>query len=198
MRILGLTGSIGMGKTAAAAMFRELGVPVHSADDAVHRLYEAGGAGARAIAGIAPRALREDGSVDRERLRGLVRDDPGLLAAIEALVHPLVEADRESFLARARAAGESLAVLDSPLLYETGGDAGVDAVVVVSAPESEQRRRVLERPGMTPEALAAILRRQTPDAEKRARADYVVDSGRGFDYARKQVAAIAKDARGRA
>ncbi len=194
MIVLGLTGSIGMGKSATAGMFRDLGVPVHDADDSVHRLYGPGGAGARAVGDLAPEAIRGDGSVDRLRLRDLAQASPDLLARIEAAVHPLVKAEREAFLAQARESGAPLAVLDVPLLYETGAEAETDAVVVVSAPESVQRERVLARDGMTNEALALILARQMPDSEKRARADYVVDSGRGFEEARRQVAAIVEQA----
>ena len=184
---LGLTGSIGMGKSTTAGFFVAAGVPVWDADAAVHRLYRAGGAGAAAVAGIAPAAV-VDGAVDRDRLRQAVAADPGLLARIEARVHPLVAADREGFLARH--AGAAVVVLDIPLLYETGGAGLVDGVLVVTAPTKVQRERVLARPGMTPEAFARILARQMPDAEKVARADFVIDSSRGLDAARADVLSL--------
>lgn len=192
MIVLGLTGSIGMGKSTTAEMFRDFGVPVQEADAVVHQLYACGGAGSKVIATLAPEAIREDGSVNRDSLRDLVQGDPDLLAQIEAAVHPLVGKEREIFLAKARESGAALAVLDIPLLYETGADSVVDVVAVVSAPESIQRERVLAREGMTADTLAMILARQMPDAEKRARADYVVDSGQGFEVARRQVAAIVE------
>jgi len=184
---LGLTGSIGMGKSTTAGFFVAAGVAVWDADAAVHRLYRAGGAGAAAVAGIAPAAV-VDGAVDRDRLRQAVAADPGLLARIEARVHPLVAADREGFLARH--AGAAVVVLDIPLLYETGGAGLVDGVLVVTAPTKVQRERVLARPGMTPEAFARILARQMPDAEKVARADFVIDSSRGLDAARADVLSL--------
>lgn len=179
--LLGLTGSIGMGKSTTAAMFAAAGTPVWDADAAVHRLYAAGGAGAAALADLAPGAVA-GGAVDRDRLRAAVLGDPGLLARIEARVHPLVAADRAAFVARHAEA--PLIVLDIPLLFETGAEAGVDAVLVVTAPAEVQRARVLARPGMTEAAFQGILARQTPDAEKRARADFVLDTQQGIDAAR--------------
>ena len=189
MIVVGLTGSIGMGKSATAAVFADLGVPVWDADAAVHRLYRPGGAGVEPIRALAPDAATAQG-VDRAALRAAILADPTLLARIEAAIHPLVAADRDAFLAQARAGGAALAVCDIPLLFETGADAWLDKVVVVSAPTEIQRARVLRRPGMTEETLDAILARQLPDAEKRARADYVVDTGGPKDHARAQVAAI--------
>jgi dephospho-CoA kinase len=184
---LGLTGSVGMGKSTTAALFAEAGVPVWDADAAVHRLYAEGGAGAAAIAGLAPQAVSGT-VVDRDRLRDAIIADPGLLARIEARVHPLVAADRDAFAAAH--ADADILLFDIPLLFETGGEAGLDAVLVVTAPEAVQRARVLARPGMTPAALARILARQTPDAEKRARADFIIETGRGVEAARADVLAL--------
>jgi dephospho-CoA kinase len=184
---LGLTGSIGMGKSTTAGLFAAAGVPVWDADAAVHRLYAVGGAGVPAVAVLVPAAIVE-GAVSRERLRTAIAADPALLDRIEAAVHPLVAADRAEFLA---AHGDApLVVLDIPLLYETGGADAVDAVLVVSAPADVQRARVLARPGMDESALARILARQLPDAEKRARADHVIDTGQGLDAARDDVASL--------
>ncbi len=185
--ILGLTGSIGMGKSTTAAMFRDAGVPVFDADAAVHTLYR--GAAVEPVEAAFP-GVTSGGSVDRELLRQRVLDDPSVLRRLEAIVHPLVRAARAAFLAQAAADGERLAVLDIPLLYETGGDAEVDAVVVVTAPEPVQKARVLSRPGMTEARLSAILRQQVPDAEKRARAQFVIDTGDGLEVARRQVDAV--------
>lgn len=169
--ILGLTGSIGMGKSTTAAMFADEGVPVWDADAAVHRLYAPGGAGAAAIAGLFPDALAADGSVDRARLRAILRADPLALDRVNERVHPLVAQDRAGFLAAN--AGTRIVVLDVPLLYETGLDAACDAVAVVTAPAEVQRARLLAR-GLTDADLALILSRQMPDAEKVARADHVI------------------------
>ena len=194
MIVVGLTGSIGMGKSAALAAFADLGLPVWDADAAVHRLYGAAGAGIEAIRALAPQAVGSGPQgkeiVDRTRLRAAILAEPALLKRIEAAIHPLVAADRDAFLDRARASGAALAVCDIPLLYETRADAWLDQVVVVSAPAGIQRARVLARPGMTAEAYEAILARQTPDAEKRARADHIIDTGGSKDHARAQVAAI--------
>ena len=189
MIVVGLTGSIGMGKSAALAAFADLGLPVWDADAAVHRLYGPGGAGVEPVRALAPDAAGPDG-IDRTRLRAAILAEPALLKRIEAAIHPLVAADRDAFLDRARASGAALAVCDIPLLYETRADAWLDQVVVVSAPAEIQRARVLARPGMTAEAYEAILARQTPDAEKRARADHIIDTGGSKDHARAQVAAI--------
>jgi dephospho-CoA kinase len=187
MFVLGLTGSLGMGKSTTARFFAEAGVPVHDADAVVHRLYE--GAATQAIEAAFPGTV-VDGKVDRGKLGARVLADADALRRLEAIVHPLVQQAEERLLAEAQARGEKVAVLDIPLLFETGGDRRVDAVVVVSAPQQVQTARVLERPGMTIEKLDAILSKQMPDAEKRRRADFVVDTSRGFDAARAQVRAI--------
>jgi dephospho-CoA kinase len=187
MFILGLTGSIGMGKSATAKMFAEEGVPVHDADAAVHRLYE--GEATPLIEAAFP-GTTSGGKVDRTRLGRRVLDDAAAIARLEAIVHPLVAQSRERFIAETGRSGAEVAVLDVPLLFETGGDKRVDAVVVVSAPAEVQRARVFERPGMTDEKFASILTKQMPDAEKRARADFVVDTSKGFDAARAQVREI--------
>ena len=191
MIVLGLTGSIGMGKTATAALFTEEGARVHDADASVHALYARGGTAVEPIAAAFPEAVSA-GEVDRWTLGRRVTGDPEALKRLEAIVHPLVAADREVFLAQARADGVAVAVLDVPLLFESGQHEGVDAVVVVSAPADAQRTRVLARPDMTPEKLEALLARQLPDAEKRARADFVVDTGQGPDVARAQVRDILR------
>ena len=187
MFILGLTGSLGMGKSTTARFFAEEGVPVHDADAVVHRLYE--GEAASAIEAAFP-GTTTGGKVDRDKVAARVLGDAAALRRLEHIVHPLVQAAEGRMLAEAEARGEKVALLDIPLLFETGGDKRVDAVVVVSAPPEVQRSRVLERAGMTPEKLEAILARQMPDAEKRRRADFVVDTGRGFEAARAQVRAI--------
>ncbi|MCJ2125380.1 dephospho-CoA kinase [Methylobacterium sp. J-077] len=186
--ILGLTGSIGMGKSATATMFSALGVPVHDADAAVHALYGPGGEAATAIGQTFPGVLDPQGGVDRARLRAAVLGAADRMAALEAIVHPLVRAASTAFLARHAQA--PLVVLDIPLLYETAGETRCDAVAVVSAPPEVQRARVLARPGMTEDAFAAILAKQMPDAEKRARADFVIDTSRGFPAAEAEVARI--------
>lgn len=197
MIVLGLTGSMGMGKTQTAEFFREEGVPVQSADDVVHRLYRAGGAGAAVVQKLYPEAIAPDGSVVRATLRNLMRSDPESFRRIEREVHALVRAARDAFLADAREDGAALAVLDVPLLFETGLDAEVDVVVVVSAPEDQQRARILQRPGMTEQALEAVLNRQMPDQDKRARADFIVDTGSGIESARRAVRAIHSELRNR-
>ena len=189
MLIIGLTGSIGMGKSTTAKMFREAGIPVYDADAAVADLYEAGGAAVAPLEAAFP-GVTKDGAVDREALRQRVLGDDEAMSRLNAIVHPLVGADRVRFFKDAEAAGVDMVVLDIPLLYETGGDANMDAVVVVSAPPEQQRERVLARPGMTAERLDAILSRQMHDAEKRARAHFVVDTSRGLEPAREQVAEI--------
>jgi dephospho-CoA kinase len=189
MFILGLTGSLGMGKSTTAGFFAEAGVPVHDADAVVHRLYE--GEAAAAIEAAFP-GTTVAGKVDRARLAARVVDNPEALRKLEAIVHPLVSDAKERFLREAQARGVKIAVLDIPLLFETGGDQKVDAVVVVSAPGDIQRQRVLERPGMTADKLDALLARQMADSEKRQRADFVVDTSQGFDAARAQVQAILR------
>lgn len=187
MIVVGLTGSIGMGKSATARMFAEAGVPVHDSDEAVHRLYA--GAAAPLVEAAFPRTT-VDGVVDRARLGGHVLGNPEALKKLEAIVHPLVRADADAFLARHRAAGAPLAMLDIPLLFETGGRERVDKVVVVSAPADIQRARVLARPGMTEQKLEQILARQVPDARKRRLADFVIDTGHSFEQTRAAVAAV--------
>jgi len=184
MFVLGLTGSVGMGKSATAQMFAAEGVPVHDADAAVHALYE--GEAVAAIEAAFP-GTAANGKVDRAKLGERVIGHPEAIKRLEQIVHPLVAKLRDAFLAEAERKGAKIAVLDIPLLYETGGEKLCDAVVVVSAPAEVQRQRVLERPGMTEAKFAAILAKQMPDAEKRARADFVVDTSRGFDAARAQV-----------
>lgn len=186
MIVAGLTGSIGMGKSATTAMFAEEGVPVHDADTAVHALYDVGGAAVAPVEAAFP-GVAHDGRIDRARLAARVVGDPAALARLEAIVHPLVGQAREAFLAHAREKGAALAVVDIPLLFETGAEDAFDAVIVVTAPPEVQRARVLERPGMTREKFEALLARQVPDAEKRRRADYVIDTGKGFEAARDQV-----------
>lgn len=186
---LGLTGSIGMGKSETAGIFRALGVPVYDADAAVHALYARGGAAVAPVADAFPGAV-VDGAVDRARLRQVLRDDPAAWPRLEALVHPLVRQAQARFVAAAESAGAALVVLDIPLLFETGGTAQVDYVVVVSAPPEIQRARVLQRPGMTEDLFAEVLARQLPDAVKRAGADFVIATDRGLDDARSQAAAI--------
>ena len=184
MILLGLTGSIGMGKSTTAGLFAEAGVPVYDADAAVHALYAEGGGAVEAVRALFPAAVR-DGAVDRAALAAEVVGAPDRLRALEQAVHPLVAAHRAAFFAQLPDA--EVAVLDIPLLFETGGEAQVDKVVVVSAPEAIQRARVLARSGMTSEKLDAILARQLPDADKRARADFVVDTSHGIEDARRQV-----------
>ncbi|MBL8552999.1 MAG: dephospho-CoA kinase [Phenylobacterium sp.] len=189
MKVIGLTGSIGMGKSTTAAMFRDAGIPVYDADAAVHDLYDEGGAAVGPVGEAFPGVVK-GGRVDREELRRRVLGQPDELKRLNAIVHPLVGRDRVGFFKAAEASGADMVVLDVPLLYETGGHANVDAVVVVSAPPEMQRERVLARPGMTPDRLDAILAQQLADAEKRARAHYVVDTGRGLEHAQAQVTDI--------
>jgi dephospho-CoA kinase len=187
MVVLGLTGSLGMGKSATAKMFAEEGVPVHDADAVVHALYE--GAAVTPIESAFP-GTTSDGRVDREKLGQRVLGDPAALKRLESIVHPLVAEARDRFLAEAERRGAKVALLDIPLLYETGGDRRCEAVVVVSAPAEVQRQRAFERPEMTEAKFQAILAKQMPDSEKRRRADFVVDTSRGFDAARQQVREI--------
>jgi dephospho-CoA kinase len=189
MFILGLTGSLGMGKSTTARFFAEEGVPVHDADAVVHRLYE--GKGAAAIEAAFP-GTTAGGKVNREELAARVLGDSAALKRLETIIHPLVQEAERGLLAEAEARGEKVAVLDIPLLFETGGEERVDAVVVVSAPPEVQRSRALERPGMTVDKLDAILAKQMPDAEKRRRADFIVDTSQGLEAARAQVRAILK------
>jgi dephospho-CoA kinase len=174
-------------------MFAEAGVPVHDSDETVHRLYS--GKAAPLVEAAFP-GTTEAGVVDRVKLAGRVLADPAALKKLEAIIHPLVRADADAFLARHRAAGAPLAVLDIPLLFETGGRNRVDKVVVVTASPEIQRQRVVSRPGMSGEKFASILAKQVPDAEKRRRADFIIDTGNGFDAARKAVGAIVAELAG--
>jgi len=184
MFVLGLTGSLGMGKSTTAKFFAEEGVPVHDSDAVVHRLYD--GEAVPAIEAAFP-GTTANGKVDRDKLAAHLIKVPNDFKRLEALVHPLVRAAEETFLAAAEKAGAAIAVLDIPLLFETEAEKRCDAVVVVSAPAHVQRERAFARPGMTDERFEAIVARQVPDAEKRRRADFVVDSGQGLDHARAQV-----------
>lgn len=187
--LVGLTGSIGMGKTETAKMFARLGIPVYDADAAVHRLYEPGGGAVGTIAREFPGTVNA-GRVDRTALAERIRGESGGLQRLERIVHPLVAHAQRQFLDEAAADGAEMVVLDIPLLFETGGHARMDAVVVVSASEDVQRTRVLSRPGMTADKLDHILARQMPDAEKRAQAHFVVETDQGFDHAFEQVKQI--------
>ena len=187
MIVLGLTGSIGMGKSTVENFFAESGVPVYDADAVVHRLY-AGDAAPLIEAAFA--GTTTSGTVDRDRLAERVLADPAALKRLEAIVHPLVRREEERFIATAEAAGAPVAVINIPLLFETGGETRCDAVVVVSAPAETQRARVMGRPGMTEEKFTSLLAKQMPDAEKRRRADFIVDTSQDFDSTRAQVRAI--------
>ncbi len=178
MFILGLTGSIGMGKTVVAGQFRQLGIPVHDADKAVHDLMAKGGGAVDKIREIFPEAI-QNGVVERNILAERVFSDPRELFLLEKILHPLVRQAEQKFLRRAMIARYPLVVLDIPLLFETGGETRCDAVAVVTAPGFVQRKRVLSRPGMTPHRLAGILARQVPDVEKRRRADFIIPTGLG-------------------
>ncbi|TGQ07800.1 MULTISPECIES: dephospho-CoA kinase [unclassified Mesorhizobium] len=193
MIVLGLTGSIGMGKSATAKMFAEAGVPVHDSDETVHRLYS--GKAAPLVEAAFP-GTTEAGRVDRVKLAGKVLGDPAALKKLESIIHPLVRADADAFLAKYRAADAPVAVLDIPLLFETGGRNRVDKVVVVTASPEIQRERVLARPGMSEEKFLSILAKQVPDAEKRRQADFIIDTGHGFEAARKAVDAIIAELSG--
>ncbi|WP_043359525.1 dephospho-CoA kinase [Belnapia sp. F-4-1] len=195
MKIVGLTGSIGMGKSTAANTFRRLHVPVFDADAAVHALQSRGGRAVAPIGAAFPGTIR-DGRVDREALRRAVLGDDGALTRLERIVHPLVRDAERRFLGAARRRAEPLVVLDIPLLYETGGEGRCDLVVVVSAPAAVQRIRVLRRPGMTEARLAAIRARQMPDREKRRRADRVVETGLSRHAAQRAIRALVREIRG--
>ena len=192
--ILGLTGSIGMGKSTTAELLRQAGIPVHDADVTVHELYR--GAAVRPIEQAFP-GTTSGGTVDRAKLADAVLGRPDALKRLEDLVHPLVRQAEQDFIARMRAAGQPLVVLDIPLLLETRGEARCDAVLVVSAPASVQRERVLARPDMTPEKLDKILARQMPDAEKRRRAHFIVDTSQGIVSARRALGSILTALAGR-
>jgi dephospho-CoA kinase len=186
MKVIGLTGSIAMGKSETARMFADLGVPVFDSDAAVHALYAKNGAAVAPLREAFPGAIVND-AVDRKALSEILTREPHRLAALEAIVHPLVRRAQQEFLATHRAAGTALVLLDIPLLFETQRENEVDVTVVVSAPADIQRARALARPGMSPQKLETILARQMPDAEKRRRADFIVDSSQGLDHARSEV-----------
>ncbi|MQV99631.1 dephospho-CoA kinase [Sinorhizobium medicae] len=192
MIIVGLTGSIGMGKSTAAGMFRELGVPVNDADEVVHQLYR--GEAVEPIEAAFP-GVAKDGTIDRSELSQRLVAAPERLAELEQIVHPLVRAREQEFLARCKAAGSPFVVLDIPLLFETKAETRVDRVIVVTCDPEMQKERVLKRPGMMAEKFAMILKRQVPDSEKRSRADYVVDTSDSFDVTRQQIRAIVDDLR---
>ena len=189
MIILGLTGSIGMGKSTTAKMFKDAGIPVYDADAAVHEIYEPGGA---AVGPLSERFgdIIKDGGVDRAALRAKVVDNPDAMRDLEAIVHPLVGLSQMNFRQEALESGALFAVLDIPLLYETGGDVRCDYIAVVTAPESVQRDRVMARGEMSEEQFEQIKAKQTPDSDKRARADFVISTAFGFDFARAQVHSI--------
>ncbi|OHV79181.1 dephospho-CoA kinase [Ensifer sp. LCM 4579] len=187
MIIVGLTGSIGMGKSTTAQMFRELGVLVNDADEVVHDLYR--GEAVAPVEAAFPGVVR-DGVIDRAELSRQLLARPDRLGELEGIVHPLVRAREQEFIAQHRAAGAPFVLLDIPLLYETQAETRVDRVVVVTCDPETQRQRVLKRPGMTAEKFAMILARQVPDSEKRARADYIIDTSHSFDVTRKQVRAV--------
>lgn len=187
--VLGLTGSIGMGKSTTAGFFRDAGVPVWDADAVVHALYSKGCAGARAIEALAPASVK-DGEVDRGELRAAILADPTLLERVEAAVHPLVAADREGFLKSHMQ--ENLVLCDIPLLYETGAEAWLGGVLVVTADADIQRERVMARADMSEALFATILEKQMSDTEKRALADFIIDTGLGLDHARGAVHDLIK------
>lgn len=189
MKIIGLTGSIGMGKSTTAKMFADLGCPVFDADAAVHTLYAKGGRAVPLIRAVFPDAV-VDGAVDRKRLGHHMRADPLNLKVLESFIHPWVGEMRAEFLKEAQASHAKAVIFDIPLLFETGGDARVDATVVVTAPVETQRERVMSRPAMTEDLFQMILAKQMPDAEKRRRADYIIHTDQGLDAARIQVAQV--------
>ncbi len=191
MIIVGLTGSIAMGKSETAKMFESLGVPVFDADRAVHMLYARNGGAVESVQSRFPSAIK-DAAVDRAELAKLVLNDKAALAELESIVHPLVHRERQKFIEGAQEAGQPIVVLDIPLLFETKAQDQVDKIVVVSAPEDIQRQRALERPGMTSEKFEAILQKQIPDCEKRKQADFIVDSSNGLAAARAQVVDIVE------
>lgn len=196
MLLIGLTGSIGMGKSETAKMFARLGIPVYDADAAVHQLYAEGGAAVAPLEEAFPGVVTH-GAVDREELSKRVLGKPEELKKLESIVHPLVGQVQRDFLMKAMAEDQPMVVLDIPLLFETGGRERVDVIVVVSAPYDVQRQRVLERPGMTPEKFDAIFAKQTPDAEKRAGADFIIETDKGLDHAFEQVKEVAEKLKGR-
>lgn len=192
--ILGLTGSIGMGKTTTAGMFKDFGCPVFDADAAVHALYDKGGEAVPLIKAVFPDAVK-DGKVDRKILGVHMREDPLNLQVLESFIHPMVGTRRQNFLEEAGRDKADIVVFDVPLLFETGGDKHVDAVVVISAPASVQKERVMARPGMTVDLFNMIMSRQMPDAQKREKADFIIMTDQGLDAAREQVQSVLQDIR---
>ena len=191
MIVLGLTGSIGMGKSTTAKLFVEAGVPVYDADATVHKIYE--GEAVAAVEAVFP-GTTSNGKVDRQKLSAIVIKDPTAMKRLEQLVHPMLRAHQEKFLRDAERDGSAVAVLDIPLLFESGGDKRVDAVIVVTTSPEVQRARILERDNMTPEKLDVVLSRQMPDAEKRMRADFIVDTSHGLDPVRTRIREIIDEA----
>lgn len=198
--VIGLTGSIGMGKSTAAGMLRETGIPVHDADAAVHTLLGTGGKAVALVGAAFPQALKKDGHdrsyIDRPALGRIVFGDPAKMKKLEEILHPMVRAESDAFVAGMADQGHDLVVLDIPLLFETGGEKRVDAVICVTAPPEVQRLRVLARAGMTPEKFERILAGQLPDAVKRQRSDYVVETDKGFADMRRQLDKIIQQVRG--
>lgn len=194
MIVLGVTGSIGMGKSTVSNMLKDMGIPVHDADATVHRLLAAGGAGVAPVAKLFPEAAAKDAEgrdfIDRAALGKIVFADPALKKALEEILHPMVQADSAAFKTEMEQKGHKLVVFDIPLLYETGGEKRVDAVLVVTAPADVQKARVMARPGMTEERFNHVLSQQIPDAEKRARADYIVTTDAGMEDTREQLKKI--------
>ena len=189
MTIIGLTGSIGMGKTTTAKMFQELGCPVFDSDAAVHNLYKSGGRAVPLLKAVFPDVIKK-GAVDRALLGAHMRKDPLNLQVLESFIHPMIADDRQAFLNKAQENKNSIVVFDVPLLFETGGDKNVDIVVVVTAPAEVQKKRVLSRAGMSEDLFESLLKRQMPDADKRRRADYLIYTDKGLDFAREQVQKI--------
>ena len=189
MTIIGLTGSIGMGKTTTAHMFEALGCPVFDSDAAVHNLYKPGGRAVPLLKAVFPDVIK-DGAVDRARLGAHMRKDPLNLQVLESFIHPMIAEDRHAFMKKAQENNQPIVVFDVPLLFETGGDKDVDIVVVVTAPAEVQKKRVLSRPGMSEDLFESLLKRQMPDADKRRRADYLIYTDKGLDFAREQVQKI--------
>ena len=187
MIVLGLTGSIGMGKSTTALMFKDNGIAVHDADATVHRLYS--GKAVPLVEAAFPGATNDNG-VDRNKLAEIVVGNEQQMKKLEAIIHPLVRKEEEAFLSKAETDGAKLVILDIPLLFETGGEKRVDGIVVVTAPQTVQRQRVLDREGMSEAKFAAILERQYPDEEKRKKADFVIDTSKGMESARSEVVAI--------
>ncbi|SCA56340.1 Dephospho-CoA kinase [Candidatus Terasakiella magnetica] len=196
MYILGLTGSIGMGKSATAEMFRKYGVPVHDADATVHKLMGPSGRATLRINEVFPDCLTEQGAIDRQKLGACVLGNDGELKKLEAILHPMVREEERKFLRVCQLQRKRVVVLDIPLLFETNGEKRMDGVAVVSATKAIQRRRVLARAGMSPEKFNAILKKQMPDVLKRRKADYIIFSGAGFRYARNQVKQILQEIQG--